>query len=93
MLSVSERTLIRRFNTALGTTPGAYLQTLRLDLARRLLENGNLGVDETAHQVGYQNGSSFTRLFRKQVGMTPVTYRNRFARTNTTVVSDQAGCQ
>lgn len=80
-LAVSERTLIRRFNSVLGTTPVAYLQKLRIETARTLLESGDLSIEEIANQVGYQNGSSFTRLFREHVGMTPAAYRNRFAPT------------
>lgn len=79
-LAVSERTLIRRFGSVLGTTPLAYLQKLRVDTARMLLErHDRLGIEEIAALVGYLNGSSFARLFRAQVGMTPAAYRSRFA--------------
>ncbi len=78
-LSVSVRTLIRHFNDVLGTTPLAYLQNLRIEISMKLLESGDLSIEEIANQVGYQNASSFTRLFRQQVGATPAAYRNRFA--------------
>lgn len=78
-LSVSVRTLIRHFNSVLGTTPLTYLQNLRMEISMTLLESGDLSIEEIANQVGYQNASSFTRLFRKQVGSTPAAYRNRFA--------------
>ncbi|MGA9700932.1 GlxA family transcriptional regulator [Pseudomonas sp.] len=80
-LSVSVRTLIRHFNSVLGTTPLAYLQNLRIEISMTLLESGDLSIEEIANQVGYQNASSFTRLFRQQVGSTPAAYRSRFATT------------
>jgi transcriptional regulator GlxA family with amidase domain len=80
-LSVSVRTLIRHFNSVLGTTPLTYLQNLRIEISMTLLESGGLSIEEIANQVGYQNASSFTRLFRKQVGSTPAAYRSRFAST------------
>lgn len=76
-LAVSERTLIRRFKAALGATPVAWLQTLRLDTARRLLEGSGATVEAVANRVGYQDASAFARLFREQVGMTPGAYRAR----------------
>ncbi|MHB9841839.1 GlxA family transcriptional regulator [Paraburkholderia terrae] len=77
-LGVSERTLIRRFRSALERTPLAYLQDLRLEAARGLLETGDLGVEEIACRVGYIDASSFSRLFRQRIGMSPGAYRDRF---------------
>lgn len=77
-LGVSERTLIRRFNTALGQSPISYLQDLRIEAARGLLEAGNLTVGRVAEQIGYLDTSSFSRLFKEKVGWSPGAYRNRF---------------
>lgn len=77
-LAVSERTLARRFRLALEQTPLDYLQRLRIDAARALLEAGDLTVESIAAQVGYQDASSFTRLFRTSVGLSPAAYRSRF---------------
>jgi transcriptional regulator GlxA family with amidase domain len=77
-LAVSERTLIRRFNAAQGHSPLTYLQHLRIDTARALLEVGDLSVERIAVYVGYTDTSSFTRLFRARMGLTPGTYRARF---------------
>ncbi len=76
-LAVSDRTLIRRFKAALDQTPLAYLQDLRLEAARAMLETGDQSVDVIASQVGYHDSSSFTRLFRQRIGMSPGAYRNR----------------
>ncbi|THF64925.1 helix-turn-helix domain-containing protein [Pseudothauera nasutitermitis] len=77
-LAVSDRTLIRRFRAALEQTPLAYLQDLRLEAARALLETGDQRVDAIAAQVGYRDTSSFARLFRQRIGMSPGAYRGRF---------------
>lgn len=77
-LAISERTLIRRFRAALNQTPLAYLQDLRLEAARALLETGDQSVDVIANQVGYNDTSSFSRLFRQRIGMSPGAYRSRF---------------
>jgi transcriptional regulator GlxA family with amidase domain len=77
-LAVSERTLIRRFNAARGHSPLTYLQHLRIDTARALLEAGDLSIERVAHYVGYSDISSFSRLFRTRVGLTPGAYRERF---------------
>ncbi len=77
-MGAGERTLARRFGAALGETPLAHLQALRLDAARALLEAGDLSVQAVATQVGYSDASSFTRLFREGFGLSPGAYRRRF---------------
>ncbi|MEQ6306970.1 MAG: GlxA family transcriptional regulator [Pseudomonadales bacterium] len=77
-LAVSDRTLIRRFRSVLDQTPLAYLQDLRLEAARALLETSSHSVEEVASQVGYSDTSSFSRLFRQRIGMSPGAYRGRF---------------
>jgi transcriptional regulator GlxA family with amidase domain len=77
-LAVSDRTLIRRFRAALDQTPLTYLQDLRLEAARALLETSALSVEGIASQIGYGDTSSFSRLFRQRIGMSPGAYRGRF---------------
>lgn len=81
-LAVSERTLIRRFNKVLEQSPLTYLQNLRIDTARALLEAGDLSTERIAQYVGYCDISSFSRLFRERVGFTPGAYRARFQLPN-----------
>jgi transcriptional regulator GlxA family with amidase domain len=76
-LAVSERTLVRRFQAALQQSPLTYLQNLRIDTARALLEAGDLSTEQIAQYVGYSDISSFTRLFRERLGFTPAAYRGR----------------
>lgn len=77
-LAVSERTLIRRFNAVMEQSPLTYLQNLRFDTARALLEAGDLSTERIAQYVGYSDISSFSRLFRERIGFTPGAYRARF---------------
>ncbi|SKD04339.1 transcriptional regulator, AraC family with amidase-like domain [Burkholderia sp. CF099] len=77
-LGVSERTIIRRFQAALDQAPLRYLQSLRIEAARGLLEAGDLTVEAIAANVGYNDVSSFCRLFKEKVGLSPGAYRTRF---------------
>lgn len=78
--SVSKRTLIRRFNSALEMPPNTYVQSLRIEAAQKLLEETERTVDVVMNDVGYEDASSFRRLFRKKTGLTPTEYRRRFSR-------------
>ncbi len=78
-LGVSSRTLIRRFKQVLGLTPNNYSQNLRIETAKRLLETTCLPLEELILQVGYEDVSSFSRLFQKKTGLTPRNYRQKFS--------------
>ncbi|UTW48915.1 GlxA family transcriptional regulator [Bacterioplanoides sp. SCSIO 12839] len=78
--SISKRTLIRRFNAALDMPPNTYVQSLRIEAAQKLLEETERTVDVVMNDVGYEDASSFRRLFRKKTGLTPTEYRRRFAK-------------
>ncbi|MBZ0333026.1 GlxA family transcriptional regulator [Marinobacter sp. AL4B] len=77
---LTERSLIRRFKAATGDTPTGYLQVLRIESARQHLENSRLTIEEVTRMVGYEDVSSFSRLFRKHSGLAPGAYRSRFGR-------------
>ena len=77
-LAVSERTLARRFKATLGMSPLSYLQSQRIARARQLLESSRLPLEQIVEQCGYEDVSSFRKLFARQVGMTPREYRLRF---------------
>ncbi|GAA2191904.1 GlxA family transcriptional regulator [Micromonospora lupini] len=77
-LSVSPRTLARRFADHLGTTPGAWLLSRRVAAARALLEETDLPVEAVAARVGLTSAVNLRRRFRAQVGTTPGAYRRTF---------------
>lgn len=74
-LDITPRTLNRRFRQATGITPQAYLQGLRMNHARELLKHSNLGMAEIAWQLGLQDASYFSQLFRRHCGVSPLRYR------------------
>ncbi len=76
---LEQRTLLRRFRLATGDSPIMYLQRIRIEMARQLLEYSRDNINEIAWKVGYEDGSSFTRLFKKLAGMTPGNYRKKFS--------------
>ncbi|WP_040872158.1 GlxA family transcriptional regulator [Nocardia exalbida] len=77
-LSVSPRTLARRFADQLGTSPGAWLLSRRVAEARLLLEETDLPVEAIAARVGLTSAVNLRRRFRAQVGTTPGAYRRAF---------------
>lgn len=79
-LGVSYRTLHRRFSAAAGMAPLAYLQALRVERAKELLEDSRASLERIVEQVGYSDVPAFRRLFLRQVGVSPAQYRQRFRR-------------
>jgi transcriptional regulator GlxA family with amidase domain len=75
---MSRRTFERRFKAATGDTPLIYLQRVRVEAAKAMLENGDLSFDEIAYSVGYQDNTAFRKIFLRQTGLLPSEYRRRF---------------
>ena len=73
---VSSSRLHALFRDHLETTPQKYVAQRRLQRASELLAHTTLSVMEVAHRVGYGDQAAFTRAFRKQWGVTPLTYRS-----------------
>ncbi|NOX34808.1 MAG: GlxA family transcriptional regulator [Deltaproteobacteria bacterium] len=76
---LGERTFARRFKKATADTPLEYVQMMRIEKARRMLESTNEGMDAIITQIGYDDLSSFRRLFKKHTGLSPSAYRRRFS--------------
>jgi transcriptional regulator GlxA family with amidase domain len=75
---LAERTFKRRFAQATGMAPLDYVQHLRLEEAKQMLESSDSSVESIAFEVGYRDASFFNRLFRRKVMMSPMQYRRRF---------------
>jgi len=75
---LSERSFKRRFAKATGLSPLEYVHSLRLEEAKQRLESTVESVEGIANEVGYEDTSFFSRLFRRHVGLTPAQYRKRF---------------
>jgi len=75
----SRRNLVRRFKQVTGITPIEYLQKTRIEAAKQLLEHSKQNVMEVMLESGYNDLKSFRSLFKKNVGMTPTAYREKFS--------------
>jgi transcriptional regulator GlxA family with amidase domain len=75
---LAERTFKRRFASATGLTPIAYVQRLRIEDAKRRLERTDASIDEISWRVGYEDSAFFRRLFKRTTGLAPSAYRKRF---------------
>ncbi len=75
--SMSPRNLSRVFRKDLGLSPGRFVHNTRLDEARRLLENTDLGIAEIASRVGSGDESTLRRWFGEHFGISPAQYRER----------------
>lgn len=75
---MSERTFNRRFRDETGQSPGAWLATQRIELARRLLETTDLPIDVVASRAGLGSGTNLRNHLRTTLGVSPVAYRRTF---------------
>lgn len=76
---VSARTLARRFEHDLATTPMRWVAAERIAVAKALLETTDLAPDLISHRAGYASPATFRAGFTAEVGVTPTRYRKRFA--------------
>jgi len=74
----SERSLLRHFRSHFGTSPIGYIQHLRVERAKALLEATQLSFDEVVERCGYSDVPSFRKLFKRETSLTPGDYRERF---------------
>ncbi|MFF3675353.1 GlxA family transcriptional regulator [Streptomyces sp. NPDC002120] len=75
---LSPRHFARAFQTETGVTPGRYVERVRVEHARRLLEEGSAGIAQVARACGYGTPEALRRAFVKTLGQPPTEYRRRF---------------
>lgn len=80
LAGLSERSLARRFQKATGMAPIQYIQTIRIEEAKQMLEATQEPVEAIAQYLGYEDASFFVRLFKRQVRLSPSQYRRKFGR-------------
>ena len=78
---LSKSTLLRAFTKAKGVTPYRYLETIRINEAKKLLSEGVPPV-EAAIRTGFSDQSHFTNYFNQFIGLAPGTYREIFSKKN-----------
>jgi transcriptional regulator GlxA family with amidase domain len=77
-MSMSPRHFARLFMARLGTSPGAYVRRLRVEQARRRIEEGATRFKQVARECGFADEQALRRGFQDVVGITPAEYRARF---------------
>ncbi|MEV4314245.1 GlxA family transcriptional regulator [Actinocrispum sp. NPDC049592] len=80
---VSPRHLTRLFRAELDITPAQFVETIRFEAARVLLQNGTSPIEAVAGQAGFGSSESMRRAFQDTLGISPSTYRARFRSTST----------
>lgn len=76
--SLSPRHFARAFTAEVGLSPGRYVDRVRLEAARRHLEDTTEGVTAVAHRCGFGTTEAMRRAFLRTLGVNPAEYRRRF---------------
>ncbi len=79
-MAVSERHFARQFQAETGKTPARFVEALRLDHAKNLLEQTAWPAERIAQRAGFGSVDSFQRSLRRHAGITPQAYRQRFSK-------------
>jgi AraC family transcriptional activator FtrA len=82
MAAMSERSFMRHFKQATGTSPADWLIAARVDRARELLEGSSLSIDAIAGECGFGSAITLRHHFRRKLGVSPGAYKARFASTD-----------
>ncbi|MDN5212232.1 helix-turn-helix domain-containing protein [Fulvivirgaceae bacterium BMA12] len=81
--NMTTRTFIRRFKKSTGSTPYGYLQKIKIEKSKKLLETRDIGIEQVSYEVGYSDFASFRKVFKKNVGLTPSEYKKLYGKTKT----------
>jgi transcriptional regulator GlxA family with amidase domain len=76
--NLTERSFSRAFRREVGEPPAAYVETLRIERARMLLEDGAESIEAVARATGFASAEVLRRAFHRRVGVSPAAYRERF---------------
>ena len=88
---ISPRHFKRRFRKATGESPLGYLQNLRMESAKRRLETTLDNINEITFRIGYEDSSTFRRLFKRYTGISPREYRDKFSRAKHPHIAAETG--
>ncbi|MGZ5023076.1 MAG: GlxA family transcriptional regulator, partial [Chthoniobacterales bacterium] len=80
--SLSPRQFFRRFKEHFGSSPATFVETLRLNEARRRLTHAEASIENVAESVGFKGPDSFRRAFTRRFRVTPSKFRRNFALPN-----------
>ena len=79
-LAISRRNFDRRFIKATGNTPVEYLQRIKVELAKSLLEKGRKNISEVMYEVGYTDDRAFREVFKRITGLSPLDYKAKYSK-------------
>lgn len=80
LINTSRRTFERRFKEATNNTSIEYIQRVRIEAAKKFFEASRKNISEIMFDVGYTDTKAFRDIFKKITGLTPIEYRNKFAK-------------
>ncbi|MEN5193652.1 GlxA family transcriptional regulator [Sphingobacterium faecium] len=89
LINVGRRTFERRFKDATSNTPIEYIQRVRIEAAKKYFEASRKNVSEVMFQVGYTDTKAFRDIFKKITGLSPIEYRNNFAKVGNELTSKE----
>ena len=76
--NLTRRTLERRFKKATNNTIIEYVQRVKIEAAKKALENGLKTINEVMYDVGYSDSKSFREIFKKYTSMSPMDYKKKY---------------
>lgn len=78
--AIGRRHFVRRFKKATNNTPSEYIQRVKIEAAKKELENSPKHVSEVMYEVGYTDMKAFRQVFKKITGLSPMEYKNKYNR-------------
>lgn len=78
--AIGRRHFERRFKKATSNSPAEYIQRVKVEAAKKQLENSSKNVSEVMYEVGYTDLKAFRTVFKKVTGMSPVEYKHKYNR-------------
>ncbi len=76
--AIGRRHFIRRFKKATNNTPAEYIQRVKIEAAKKHLENTRKNINEVMYDVGYTDIKTFRTVFKKITGLSPIDYKHRY---------------
>jgi transcriptional regulator GlxA family with amidase domain len=78
--AIGRRHFERRFKKATNNTPAEYIQRVKVEAAKKQLENSSKNINEVMYQVGYNDVKAFRAVFKKFTGLSPNDYKHKYNR-------------
>jgi len=78
--AIGRRHFIRRFKKATSNTPAEYIQRVKIEAAKKQLENTPKNINEVMYGIGYTDVKTFRTVFKKITGLSPIDYKHKYNR-------------